>query len=59
MPYMVFDGSLGECMEQFLAKPAGQRHLYEIHTDPQADAVSSIMRSEQILALARQNEPPE
>jgi hypothetical protein len=34
-PYLIVDGSLDECVRQFLAKPVNQRHLYEIHTAPQ------------------------
>lgn len=55
-PYLVFDGRLGECIDQFLAKPAGQRHLYEIHTAAQADVVSNVMSSEHITELARLRE---
>lgn len=55
-PYLVFDGTLGECIDQFLAKPSGQRHLYEIHTSAQADVVSSVMSSEHIIELARLRE---
>jgi hypothetical protein len=45
-PYLIFDGTLGECIDQFLAKPAGSRHLYEIHAAAHADVVSSVMSSE-------------
>ena len=55
-PYLVFDGNLGECIDQFLAKPAGQRHLYEIHTAVQSDVVSNVMLSEHITELARLRE---
>ena len=52
-PYLVFDGSLDECIRQFLAKPASQRHLYEIHTAPQSDLVSAVMSAEHIAEIAR------
>jgi len=52
-PYLVVDGSLDECIRQFLAKPAGQRHLYEIHTAPQTDLVSAILSAEHIVEIAR------
>jgi hypothetical protein len=55
-PYLVFDGKLGECIDQFLAKPAGQRPLYEIHTSAQADVVSTVMSSVHITELARLRE---
>jgi hypothetical protein len=57
-PYLVFDGRLGECIDQFLAKAADQRHLYQIHTVAQSDMVGSVMSSEQITELARQREFP-
>jgi hypothetical protein len=34
-PYMVFEGNLGECIREFLAKPTNQHQLYEIFTEPQ------------------------
>ena len=55
-PYLVFDGELGECIEQFLAKPPGQRHLYEIHTVAQGEIVGEVMNSDQIVELARKRD---
>jgi hypothetical protein len=52
-PYLIVEGSLDECIRQFLAKPAGQRHLYEIHTAPQTDLVSAILSAEHIAEIAR------
>ena len=52
-PYLVVEGSLDECIRQFLAKPANQRHLYEIHTAAQADLVSSVLSAEHIVEIAR------
>jgi hypothetical protein len=52
-PYLVVDGSLDECLRQFLAKPASQRHLYEIHTAPQSDLVSAVLSAEHIVEIAR------
>ena len=52
-PYLVVDGSLDECIRQFLAKLASQRHLYEIHTAPQTDLVSAVMSAEHIAEIAR------
>jgi hypothetical protein len=52
-PYLVVDASLDECIRQFLAKPVGQRHLYEIHTAPQADVVSAVLSAEHIVEIAR------
>ena len=52
-PYLVVEGSLDECIRQFLAKPATQRHLYEIHTAPQTDLVSAVLSAEHIVEIAR------
>jgi hypothetical protein len=35
-PYMVAEGTLAACIREFMAKPGTTRHLYEIHTAPQA-----------------------
>ena len=52
-PYLILDGSLDACIRHFLAKPAGQRHLYEIHTAPQGDLVSAVLSAEHIAEIAR------
>jgi hypothetical protein len=52
-PYLVVDATLDECIRQFLAKPASQRHLYEIHTAPQTDLVSAVLSAEHIVEIAR------
>ena len=40
---MVFDGTLDECIRQFMSKPASQHHLYEIHTAPQAALITAVL----------------
>jgi hypothetical protein len=55
-PYMVFDGTLDECIRQFMSKPESQRHLYEIHTAPQAELITAVLSPEQIVELARLQE---
>jgi hypothetical protein len=52
-PYLVVEGTLDECIRQFLAKPASQRHLYEIHTAPQTDLVSAVLSAEHVVEIAR------
>ena len=52
-PYLVVEASLDECIRQFLAKPANQRHLYEIHTAAQGDLVSAVLSAEHIVEIAR------
>jgi hypothetical protein len=52
-PYLVADGTLDECIRQFMSKPASQHHLYEIHTAPQQALVSAVLSAEHIVELAR------
>jgi hypothetical protein len=52
-PYLLVDGTLDECVQEFMAKPSSQRHLYEIHTAPQPPVVSAVLSGEQIIELAR------
>jgi hypothetical protein len=52
-PYLVVEGSLDECIRRFLAMPANQRELYEIHTAPQTDLVSAVLSAEHIVEIAR------
>jgi hypothetical protein len=51
--YLLVDGTLDECIREFMAKPASQRHLYEIHTSPQQPLVSAVLSPEHIVELAR------
>ena len=50
---MVIDGTLDECIRKFMAMPAGQHHLYEIHTAAQSDLVSAVLSAAHIVELAR------
>jgi hypothetical protein len=52
-PYLLVDGTLDECLREFMAKPTALRHLYEIHTAPQPPLVSAVMSGEHIVELAR------
>ena len=52
-PYQVFDGTLEECLTRFLKWPAGQRHLYEIHTAPQGELIPAVISSELAAELSR------
>jgi hypothetical protein len=55
-PYLLVDRTLGECILEFMAKPAIQRHLYEIHTSPQPPLVADILSGEIVAELARLRE---
>jgi hypothetical protein len=52
-PYMIIDGTLDRCIQQFMLQPESQRHLYEIHTEPQSDLVIAILSGDHIIELAR------
>jgi hypothetical protein len=43
--YLVFEGSLDECIRQFRS--------YEIHTAPQAELITAVLSPAQIVELAR------
>jgi len=51
-PYLLADDTLDQCIRQFLAKPPRVRHLYEIHTSPQAPFVGAIVSAENVAELA-------
>jgi hypothetical protein len=52
-PYMIREGTLDECIHQFMQLREAQRHLYEIHTAPQSDLVCTILPTHHIVELAR------
>ena len=52
-PYLLVDGTLDDCIRQYMAKPASMRHLYEIHTSPQRPFVPPILSREHIIELTR------
>jgi hypothetical protein len=52
-PYMISQGTLDECIQQFMELREGQRHLYEIHTAPQSDLVGAILSTDHVVELAR------
>jgi hypothetical protein len=52
-PYMISEGTLDECIQQFMQLPDAQRHLYEIHTAPQSDVVTAILSTDHVVELAR------
>jgi len=52
-PYLLVDGTLDECLREFMAKPTTAHHLYEIQTAPQPPLVSAVLSAEQIVELAR------
>lgn len=55
-PYVVADGTLDECIREFMAKPRATRHLYEIVTAPQAPFIAGTLSAEHVAELARLRE---
>jgi hypothetical protein len=53
---LVYDGTLDECLREFVAKPSPARHLYEIHTSPQPPLVSDVLSAESLAEFARLRE---
>ena len=54
--YLLVDGTLDECIKEFITKPASQHHLYEIHTTPQPPLIGAVLSAEHIVELARLRE---
>jgi hypothetical protein len=53
VPYLISEGTLGECIKEFMSKPSSQHSLYEIHTKPQPPLVTEVLQPEHIVELAR------
>ena len=54
--YLLHDGTLDECLQQFMAKPAPTRHLYEIHTSPQPPLIADVLSGESLAVFVRLRE---
>jgi hypothetical protein len=50
-PYLIHDGTLDECLREFMSKP--ERHLYEIHTKPQPPLVTEVLQGDHVVELSR------
>jgi hypothetical protein len=50
-PYIISEGTLEECIQQFMQLREAQRYLYEIHTAPQSDLVGAILSTELVVEL--------
>ena len=53
VPYLIVEGTLDDCIREFMSKPTNQHHLYEIHTAPQGDLVSAVLSANHIFEIAR------
>jgi hypothetical protein len=56
VPYLIFEGTLDQCIKEFMSKPGSQHHLYEIHTRAQIPLVTEVTNAEQTVELARLRE---
>lgn len=52
-PYLLLDSTLGECIQQFMAKPTATWHLYEIHTSPQLPFLAEVVTADNVSELAQ------
>jgi hypothetical protein len=52
-PYLLQDGTLFECIEALLSKPASRHLLYEIHTVPQEPWVKAVLSAQHVYELMR------
>jgi hypothetical protein len=51
--YFILEGTLDECIQKLMTKPASQHHLYAIHTAPQGKLVAAILSPQQVAELVR------
>jgi hypothetical protein len=52
-PYVLFEGTLDECLGGLIAKPITSRHLYDISVMPASPALSAVLPSGLISEFAR------
>jgi hypothetical protein len=58
IPYLLVEGTLDECLTQFMAKPVITRHLYEIHVAPDLPSPPVVLPGGLIAELARSRNLP-
>jgi hypothetical protein len=56
--HRIYEGTLGGCIHQFLAKPISQRPLYEIFTERQPGLRDTILGANYILEIAEREDFP-
>jgi hypothetical protein len=55
-PYSIVESAPGECIWEFMARPAATRRLFDIETAAQSPLVSAILFGEIVAYLARLRE---
>jgi hypothetical protein len=56
--YMIYEGTLGDCVKQFMAKPISQRPLYEIPTERPASLDKTVLEAPEIVEIAGRGDFP-
>jgi hypothetical protein len=54
--YLVFEGTLDQCIRQLSKKPASHRRLYEIETEPQGLILAAVLSADDVQELVRLRE---
>ena len=57
-PYLVYNGTLADCIRQLLAKPVKQISLYDIATERQAAFDSSVLSPGEAAEIAMRKDFP-
>lgn len=57
-PNIVLEGTVGSCIREFIKKPASQRPLYELSTQPQEAFSSTFLSATEMLEIASRNDFP-
>jgi hypothetical protein len=55
-PEQIYDGTLSECIKEFMAKPTSQRPLYEIFTEAQLAFTTTILSATDMLDIASRDD---
>ena len=58
-PYLVYNGTLADCIRQLLAKPIKQISLYDIVTGPQAAFDSTVLSPGDAAEIAMRKDFPQ
>ena len=51
--YLVFEGTLDQCIKELGKKPASARSLYEIETEPQGLTLATVLSADDVQELVR------
>lgn len=54
--YLVFEGTLDQCIRRLSEKHSSQRHLYEIETEPQGPTSAAVLSADDVQELIRLRE---